>query len=59
MVVVKKEVRTHIVGVARKIFTRYGFRKSTMEQIAAAIHKGKSSIYYYFHSMEEIFRAVV
>lgn len=59
MVVVKKEVRTHIVRVARKIFTRYGFRKSTMEQIAAATQKGKSSIYYYFQSKEEIFRAVV
>ena len=59
MVVVKKEVRAHIVGVARKIFTRYGFRKTTMEEIAAATHKGKSSIYYYFQSKEEIFRAVV
>lgn len=59
MVVVKEEVRTHIVGVARKIFTRYGFRKTTMEEIAAATHKGKSSIYYYFMSKEEIFRAVV
>ena len=59
MVVVKNEVRTHIVRVARKIFTRYGFRKSTMEQIAAATQKGKSSIYYYFKSKEEIFRAVV
>lgn len=59
MVVVKEKVRTHIVGVARKIFTRYGFRKTTMEQIAAAAHKGKSSIYYYFESKEEIFRAVV
>lgn len=59
MVVVKEEVRTHIVGVARKIFTRYGFRKTTMEEIAAATHKGKSSIYYYFKSKEEIFRAVV
>lgn len=59
MVVVKEEVRTYIVGVARKIFTRYGFRKTTMEQIAAATHKGKSSIYYYFQSKEEIFRAVV
>ncbi|MCK4992854.1 MAG: TetR/AcrR family transcriptional regulator [Bacteroidales bacterium] len=45
--------------MARKIFTRYGFRKSTMEQIAAATQKGKSSIYYYFQSKEEIFRAVV
>ena len=59
MVVVKEKVRTHIVGVARKIFTRYGFRKTTMEEIAAATHKGKSSIYYYFKSKEEIFRAVV
>jgi AcrR family transcriptional regulator len=59
MVVIKEEVRAHIVGVARKIFTRYGFRKTTMEQIAASSQKGKSSIYYYFRSKEEIFRAVV
>lgn len=30
-----------------------------MEEIAAASHKGKSSIYYYFQSKEQIFRAVV
>lgn len=45
--------------VACKIFTRYGFRKTTMEEIAAASRKGKSSIYYYFPSKEDIFRAVV
>jgi len=59
MVVVKSEVRAQIVDVARKIFTRYGFRKTTMDEIAAATHKGKSSIYYYFPGKEEIFRAVV
>jgi len=59
MVIVKQEVRAQIVGVARKIFTRYGFKKTTMEEIAAATRKGKSSIYYYFQSKEEIFRAVV
>ena len=59
MVVVKEEVRDSIVGVARRIFTRNGFKKTTMEEIAAACHKGKSSIYYYFKSKEEIFRAVV
>jgi len=59
MVVVKAEVRSQIVDVARKIFTRYGFRKSTMEEIAAASRKGKSSIYYYFPGKEEIFKAVV
>ncbi|MFH0759231.1 MAG: TetR/AcrR family transcriptional regulator [Bacteroidota bacterium] len=59
MVVVKSEVRAQIVDVARKIFTRYGFRKTTMEEIATASGKGKSSIYYYFPSKEEIFKAVV
>lgn len=59
MVVVKSEVRAQIIDVARKIFTRYGYRKTTMEEIAAATRKGKSSIYYYFPGKEEIFRAVV
>jgi len=59
MVVVKKEVRTFIVGIARRVFTRNGFRKTTMEEIAKASKKGKSSIYYYFASKEEIFQAVV
>jgi len=59
MVVVKSEIRSQIVEVARKIFTRYGFRKTTMEEIATATRKGKSSIYYYFPGKEEIFKAVV
>ena len=59
MVVVKEEVRIYIVGVSRRIFTRYGFRKATMEEIASTSQMGKSSIHYYFKSKEEIFRAVV
>lgn len=59
MVVVKEEVRAQIVGIARRIFTRNGFRKTTMEEIAHASKKGKSSIYYYFKSKDEIFQAVV
>jgi AcrR family transcriptional regulator len=59
MVVVKEEVRMHIVGIARRIFTRYGFRKTTMEEIASATQMGKSSVYYYFKSKQEIFRTVV
>ena len=59
MVFKKDEIRTRIVDVAAKIFTRYGFKKTTMDEIAVATRKGKSSIYYYFSSKEEIFRAVV
>jgi AcrR family transcriptional regulator len=59
MVVKKDEIRSGIVKTAAKIFTRYGFRKTTMEEIAVATRKGKSSIYYYFSCKEDIFRAVV
>jgi AcrR family transcriptional regulator len=59
MVVKKDEIRSKIVSVAAKIFTRYGYKKTTMDEIAAACRKGKSSIYYYFISKEDIFRAVV
>lgn len=53
------EIRNHIVQVAGKLFSHFGFKKATMEEIAAATRKGKSSIYYYFKSKEEIFQAVV
>jgi AcrR family transcriptional regulator len=59
MVVEKDEIRNNIVKVASKIFTRFGYRKTTMEEIALATQKGKSSIYYYFKSKEDIFKAVV
>jgi len=59
MVVHKDQVRDDIVSVAAKIFTRFGYKKTTMEEIAMASRKGKSSIYYYFSSKEDIFRAVV
>ena len=59
MVVEKDHVRNNIVQVASKIFTRFGYRKTTMEEIAFATGKGKSSIYYYFKSKEDIYKAVV
>jgi AcrR family transcriptional regulator len=59
MVVKKDEIRNNIVSAAAKIFTRYVYNNRTMEEIAIATRKGKSSIYYYFPGKEEIFRAVV
>jgi len=55
----KDEVKEAIINVARHIFSRFGFKKTTMDEIAIASRKGKSSIYYYFASKEEIFQAVV
>lgn len=48
-----------ILDAARDIFSRFGFRKTTMDEISKAVHMGKSSIYYYFPGKEDIFKAVV
>ena len=55
----KEEFRKKIIISAGQIFSRYGFKKTTMDEIAKALKMGKSSIYYYFESKEEIFEAVV
>ena len=55
----KEEFRKKIIMSAGHIFSRFGFRKTTMEEIARELKMGKSSIYYYFNSKEEIFEAVV
>jgi AcrR family transcriptional regulator len=55
----KEEMRDSVLRVAQEIFTRFGFQKTTMDDIAKGMGKGKSSIYYYFTSKEEIFSAVV
>jgi AcrR family transcriptional regulator len=55
----KDDFNIKIVTVAAEVFNRYGFKKTTMDEIAQQLGKGKSSIYYYFKSKEEIFKAVV
>lgn len=55
----KDEVRDNIIEVARSMFSRYGYKKTTVDDIAINSKKAKSSLYYYFKSKEEIFEAVV
>jgi len=52
-------MRESIVIAASGIFSKFGFRKTTMDDIAKSIRKGKSSIYYYFRNKEDIFEAVL
>lgn len=55
----KDEVREHLVQAARQVFIRYGFKKTALDDIAREARKGKSTIYYYFKSKDEIFKAVI
>ncbi|MEA3505622.1 MAG: TetR/AcrR family transcriptional regulator [Bacteroidota bacterium] len=48
-----------IINSARKLFSVYGFKKTTMDEIALGAGKAKSSLYYYFASKEDVFTAVV
>ena len=55
----KEEYKRRILTAAGRVFSRYGFKKTTMDEIASELKMGKSSIYYYFKSKEEIFIAVI
>lgn len=51
--------RENILKIAREIFSKYGYKKTTLDDIANAVRKGKSSLYYYFKSKEDLFQAVI
>ncbi len=55
----KKNIKDNIIAIAQNTFRKYGFRKTTMDEIAFAAGKTKSTMYYYFESKEEVFKAVV
>ncbi len=48
-----------ILKAARDVFKTFGYKKTSMNDIAKVCGKGKSSIYYYFESKEDIFKAVI
>ena len=55
----KDPIREEILNGARELLERYGFKKTTMEDIARQIGKSKSALYYYYKTKEEIFGAVI
>lgn len=48
-------VRDEILHAATGLFKKYGIDKTTMEDIAEASGKGKSTLYYYFKTKEDVF----
>ena len=52
-------VKAEILKAAERVFQKWGSNKTTMEDIAREAGKGKSTLYYYYQSKEEIFDAVV
>ena len=52
-------MKASIVEAAKNLFQQFGLTKTTMEDIARSIGRGKSSLYYYYPTKEDIFEAVV
>ncbi len=48
----KKEL---VIEAARELFTTYGYKKVSMDEIASTSHVTKKTIYTYFKDKEEIF----
>ena len=50
----KDQTREKILTVAARMFGKYGFQKTTVDEIARTAHKAKGSVYYYFKSKEDL-----
>ncbi len=51
--------RQKLLTTASKTFSKYGFYKTSMDEIAKSARKAKGSLYYHFNSKELLFREVV
>ncbi len=52
-------IRQEILLQAQKLFQQYGLKKTTMDDIATACGKAKSTLYHYFTNKDEVFDAVI
>ena len=53
------EKKEHILAEAEQLFAHFGIKKTTMDDIARKARMGKSTLYYYFKSKEEVFGGVI
>ena len=53
------DTKDKILVVANNLFSRFGFHKTSMDEIAKIARKAKGSLYYHFASKEDLFKEVV
>ena len=53
------KTRQLLIDVARRLFAKHGLENTTMNDIAEASGKGRRTLYTYFKSKEDIYRAVI
>ena len=55
----RDEKKGQLLNAARAVVARFGYRKSTLEDIAAEAGVSRATLYYYFPNKEEVFRALI
>jgi len=55
----KKSKKITIIKAAQELFARFGFVKTTVDEIARAARMGKATLYHYFRSKEDVFKEVI
>ena len=51
-----KKTKDTIIQVASKLFSRYGFYKTSMDEVAKVARKAKGSLYYHFVNKEGLLK---
>ena len=55
----RKDMRNQILQVALELFTKQGYDKTSLREIAERLEVSKAALYYHFMSKEEILRALI
>lgn len=50
---------SQILQTAQQLYQRHGIKKVTMDDVAKAVGKTRSALYYYFKNRDELFEAVM
>ena len=53
------KTRQLLIDVARRLFAKHGLETTTMNDIAEASGKGRRTLYTYFKSKDDVYRAVI
>ncbi len=54
-----EQMQQLILSAAQKLFQQYGKQRVSMEDVAQAVGKGRSSLYYYYKNKEDVWDAVL
>ncbi len=55
----RDEKRGKLLDAAKQVVQRFGYKKTTLEDVAEAAGVSRASLYYYFPNREAIFRALI